>query len=159
MAIYERRLHLQAPLDSVWEFHATTDGLQAITPGWLGLTVESVTGPDGEPDPTVLEAGSQIELSARPWGGKSLARWISVITDRQRAEERASFTDMMKDGPFPHWKHTHIFTSVASGTLITDHVEYTLPGCGDGALVELIGSVGLDPMFRYRHRETRRQLE
>ena len=41
-----------------------------------------MTAPDGEPDPEVLEAGSRIKLSMRPFGVGPRQEWTSVITER-----------------------------------------------------------------------------
>lgn len=159
MATYTRRIHIRASLESVWDFHATTAGLEAITPGWMGLTVESVSGTEGTAESDQLTSGSRIRMRARPFGRAPTQRWTSVITDRQRSENQASFTDEMVGGPFPEWRHTHLFRSVAGGTLMTDHVEYSFPGGRLGHLLSPLGNLGLAPMFTYRHAKTRELLE
>mgnify|MGYP006302399483 CR=1 FL=1 len=82
MATYRRETRIRAPFDEVWGFHSTTDGLEALTPEFMRLEVESVTGPDGAPDPDELDAGSRIELSVRPFGIGPRQRMVSVITER-----------------------------------------------------------------------------
>ena len=39
---------------------------------------------------------------------------------------RFSFVDELKKGPLSQWKHTHEFTSVAGGTKIDDHIEFSM---------------------------------
>ncbi|MFC6725517.1 cyclase, partial [Halobium palmae] len=68
MANYHRQVRVAAPLDEVWKFHSRIEGLVGLTPDWMNLRVEAVRGPDGEPDPDVLEAGSRARLSVRPFG-------------------------------------------------------------------------------------------
>lgn len=159
MATYHRETRVRASFEDVWEFHATTDGLEALTPSFLGLTVESVTGPDGEPDPEVLAAGSRIEMSMRPLGVAPQQRWTSVITHRERDGDTGSFRDEMVDGPFTEWEHTHRFRADGDGTVVSDTVRYEFPGGPAGRLVSPLGVVGFEPMFRYRHRRTRQLLE
>ena len=127
MAVYERSTLVRAPLDDVWAFHATVDGLVELTPDWLGMTVEAVRGPDGEADPEVLEVGSEVDLSLRPLGVGPRQRWTSRIVARERSDDAAEFRDEMLDGPFARWHHTHRFQAVPEGTRVIDRVEYALP--------------------------------
>jgi len=68
MPVYERSTHVDAPFDDVWAFHSRGSGLEALTPDWLHLRIEESTGPDGQPDPDVLEEGATIVSSVRPFG-------------------------------------------------------------------------------------------
>lgn len=159
MPTYERATVVDAPLDRVWEFHSTADGLQAITPRWFDLRVERVTGPDGTSDPEVLTAGSTIDVSIRPFGVGPRQRWTSEITHRERRDDRALFRDRMREGPFEHWLHTHQFFAVEGGTEIRDTVGYAVARGPIGRIAGVAGLVGLDAAFRYRHRRTAALLE
>ena len=159
MAVYERSVHVDAPLDEVWDFHSRSSGLEALTPDWMNLRIEVTTGPDGESDPDILEAGSTIASSIRPFGVGPRQQWTSVIVDRRKADDHALFRDRMSDGPFPSWEHTHRFSADDDGTFVHDRVEYELPGGLVGTLVSPLSCVGFEPMFRYRHRRTRELLE
>jgi ligand-binding SRPBCC domain-containing protein len=156
---YERSVHVDAPLPAVWKFHSKVDGLVALTPDWVGLRVEAVTGPDGEDDPEILTAGTTLELSVRPFGVGPRQSIISEITEREHGDGEAFFTDVLRDGPLPTWEHTHHLRQDDAGTLLTDRVRYRLPLRELGAVLSPFAAVGLDPLFRYRHRMTRRQLE
>lgn len=160
MPTYHRESWVNAPLDDVWEFHSRIAGLEALTPSFLHLRVDSVTGPDGTPDPDVLDVGTRIEASLRPFGIGPRLSWTSVVTEREFDGDRALFADRMEEGPFPRWEHTHRFFGVGGKTLVSDRVDYDLPGGDIGDVVSpLSGPVGFAPMFRFRHRETRRRLE
>lgn len=159
MPIYERETRVAAPLAEVWSFYSRISGLEAVTPGWMGLQVESVTGPDGESDPDVLTEGSRVRLSVRPFGVGPRRPWTSVIVEREERDGAASFTDEMVEGPFPRWAHTHRFFADGRATVVRDRVEYRLPGGSVGDLVGPLARAGLDPMFRYRHRKTKELLE
>jgi len=158
MPIYTRETRVDAPFDEVWAFHSQVSGLEALTPGFMNLEVEGVTGPDGESDPEVLEPGSRIDMAMRPGGVGPRQTWTSVITDREEREGSAHFRDEMEGGPFPQWVHTHRFFADDGATIVYDQVEYSLPVVG-GALGPLGNWVGFEPMFRYRHRKMRELLE
>jgi len=159
MPTYERSVRVLAPFEEVWDFHSTEQGLVALTPGWMNLQIESVRGPDGNPDPDVLEAGSVVESSVRPFGVGPRQSWVSDIVAQERSEGAAYFRDIMSDGPFEKWEHTHMFYADGGTTIVRDRVEYELPLGGVGETLGPLAVVGLDPMFRYRHRKTRELLE
>lgn len=159
MPTYERETVVDAPLDEVWAFHSHYSGLEALTPDWMGLRVESVVGPDGERDPDVLAAGSRVQSTIRPAGIGPAERWTSYIVARRESEDEALFRDEMVRGPFPEWTHTHAFEAVGGGTRIHDSVTYELPGGPVGRAFGPLGRVGLEPMFRHRHRRTKELLE
>ncbi|OVE86099.1 SRPBCC family protein [Natronolimnobius baerhuensis] len=158
MPVYERETRVDAPLEDVWKFHSNVSGLEMLTPDWLGLDVESVVGPDGEADPNILEAGSEISLSLRPFGVGPRQHWTSVIQVRERTNGAAYFRDEMADGPFDTWRHTHTFFADGQETLLRDHVEYELFG-PVGDLTSPVSMIGFEAMFRERHRRTKAALE
>ncbi len=159
MARYRRRTRIRAPLDDVWEFHSTIDGLERLTPAWMGLEIEWVRGPDGEDDPPTLVEGSEISMNSSPTDFVPSTRWISRITDRREAEGYRMFRDDMLGGPFALWIHTHEFYGDGDETVLVDTVEYELPGGALRRLAEPAAWLGFEPMFRYRHRQTKQVLE
>lgn len=159
MAEYERSVRVAAPLPEVWEFHSTERGLEALTPDWMHLRVDSVQGPGGEPDPEVLVAGSTLEASVQPFGIGPRQGWVSEIVAREHDDTSAYFRDTMSDGPFEFWEHTHRFFADGEETVLTDSVSYEFPFGRVGDLVGVFAVVGFEPMFRFRHRRTRELLE
>ena len=159
MDTYERSVRVRAPFEAVWEFHSDESGLVALTPGWMKLEVEEITGPDGEPDPDVLEVGSILRSSVRPLGIGPRQSWTSEIVAREREDGTAYFRDIMTDGPFGEWAHTHHFYADGDETIIRDHVEYELPMGALGRGVGPLAVIGFEPFFRYRHKQTRELLE
>jgi ligand-binding SRPBCC domain-containing protein len=158
MAVFERSVSLRAPLDEVWAFHTTVEGLEAVTPGWLDLRLESHRRPDGESGDGELLEGSEVTLSIRPLGVGPRQRWTSRIIRRERSDDRGEFIDEMIDGPFPKWQHTHRFESIPEGTRLTDRVEYELP-LGPASGLSGLGWPGFAAVFAQRHRATKRRLE
>jgi len=159
MHTYERSVRVAAPFEAVWDFHSTEAGLLELTPDWMNLRIESVTGPDGESNPDVLEAGSRLSASVRPFGVGPRQDWVSDITEREESGDTAYFKDVMSEGPFPHWEHTHLFYDDGDETLVRDRVEYELPVGPLNPIAGPLAIVGFEPMFRYRHRKTRSLLE
>ncbi|MDR5672348.1 SRPBCC family protein [Halalkaliarchaeum sp. AArc-GB] len=158
MPTYRRETRIAAPLEDVWEFHSRPDGLEALTPDWMGMSVESVRGPDGERNPPILEQGAQLRLSMRPFGVGPRFSFTARIVERCREEGRAWFRDDMVGGPFRKWEHTHSFFGDADETVMVDTVEYELPGGRLNVLASPVSSLGFDGMFRRRHAKTRELL-
>lgn len=155
MPTYRRETRVPAPLADVWEFHSHPEGLERLTPDWMHLRVEAVRGPDGERDPEVLEAGSQIRLSVQPFGVGPRQTWVSLITEREETAGSAYFVDEMRDGPFAEWHHTHAFFADGEETVLVDTVRYALPFGVVGDAVGPVAKVGFAGMFRQRHARTR----
>lgn len=159
MAVFERSFVVDAPFDDVWQFHTSIEGLIAVTPDWLGLTVETVTRPDGESAAGGrLIEGSEISLTIRPFGRVHLGRWQARVTHVDRGTERAEIRDELLDGPFTRWLHSHRFRTVSGGTRVTDRVEYELP-LGPLRALSSVARPGFAAMFAHRHRRTRQLLE
>ncbi|PSQ49693.1 cyclase [Halobacteriales archaeon SW_6_65_15] len=140
MSTYQREVRVRAPFAAVWKFHSRIEGLEALTPDWMRLRIEEVRGPNGATDADVLEAGTTVRASVRPFGVGPRQRWTSRIVRREAGDGSALFGDVMDDGPFPEWRHTHAFYAISEDeTLVRDRVD--------------------EPMFRERHRRTKEILE
>jgi ligand-binding SRPBCC domain-containing protein len=74
--------------------------------------------------------------------------WVARITE---FEWNSHFCDTQLKGPFASWNHRHGIVAESQngvpGTLITDHVEYTLP-------LGRIGSMGHDLFVRRQMEST-----
>lgn len=159
MPEFEYESRVRAPLDTVWDFHSTADGLVKLTPDWFHLSIDEIRGPEGESGTEILEAGSVIELSVQPLGVGPRQSETSRIEEREHVDGSAYFVDVMEDGPFDSWRHKHSFHADGDATLCVDHVEYAPPLGRLGALASPVVSLGLDRLFRYRHRTLRSLLE
>lgn len=157
MASYERQTRVDAPLDRVWAFHSTTDGLRALTPTWLALKIGDIEHPEpGARNSGTFATGTEIRGSVAPFWVLPRYRWVSVIESRAEYEQECEFVDRMRDGPLPEWRHVHRFIDEGDQTRIVDHVEFDVPGGWFGAY--LVKAV-LDVFFAYRHWRTRGILE
>lgn len=156
MPSFRRETLVDAPLEEVWEFHSSIDGLRALTPRWLSLRIQSIEYPEqGTRDPGELVAGSRIHASVAPLVIGPRQSWVSVIESRSVHDDVCSFVDSMHHGPFRTWKHTHRFVAAGDQTRVIDRVDYRAPG---GPLGQFLASGGLALFFAYRHRKTREIL-
>jgi len=158
MATYDRSTVVAAPFEEVWAFHDSLEGLEALTPDWVGLRIESVEGPDGDRS-IDLDVGTRATISVRPFGVGPRHRVETTIVERERDDESGHFVDTFAGGPFARWRHTHRFEAVEGGTQITDHVEYALRGGPVGRALSPLAVGGFAPAFRDRHRRTAAHLE
>jgi len=75
-------------------------------------------------------------------------RWLTEI---ERWNPPYDFVDVQARGPYKLWRHTHRFSEVEGGTMITDTVEYALPLGLLGRLVHRLQVArDLSRIFDYR---------
>jgi ligand-binding SRPBCC domain-containing protein len=134
---------IDAPVEDVFAFHERDDALELLTPKFPPVRVVAKTGG--------IEKGACVELKVF-W-----FRWIAMHIEYRK---NRLFVDEQISGPFAQWTHWHDFESVGTQTILTDRVEYAIPG---GPLMNrLFGwtvKPGLIQMFSYRHRVTREFCE
>ncbi len=173
MATFETTTRIDAPLEDVWQFYTTPHSLETVTPGFMNLTIETITSPttppdtpnnhpttDMPPDESRLQLGDRVRVSIQPFGVGPRQRWTSHIVEIATGETSAYFRDEMHNGPFPHWEHTHHFTATDDdGTIVRDHIDYHLPCGALGQTASPLAWVGLTPLFRARHRRAKQHLE
>jgi ligand-binding SRPBCC domain-containing protein len=129
------------PLDieTVFAFFADAHNLERLTPPWLQFRILTA-------GPIELEAGSTIDYALKLHGVP--VRWRSEITCWQPPNR---FIDEQRKGPYRRWVHTHTFVPVADGTLVTDDVEYAVPG--PELIARLFVRPDLERIFDYRSRQ------
>lgn len=138
---------IDAPIDTVWQFHERPDCLQQLTPPWQPVQVIKREGG--------LEVGAVTEfrlmLLVFP------VRWVARHI---QCEPPYLFVDEQVEGPLKSWIHRHQFTPEGEKTRLTDEIRYEIPG---GWLVQwCLGwwvNSRLKEMFRYRHQVTQRECE
>ena len=80
---------------------------------------ETLTTPESDS----MYAGQIISYYIRPLMGIRVF-WMTEIT---HVAEGRYFVDEQRFGPYAFWHHTHFFTPVTGGVLMTDVVHYKLP--------------------------------
>lgn len=135
------------PLDEVFEFFARADNLERITPPWLAFRMTSAA-------PAQMAVGTLIEYRLRVH--RIPLRWISRI---ERWEPGRAFEDVQVKGPYQLWQHRHEFRAAGGGTLVRDHVRYSLPlgPLGDLAHAALVER-DLARIFAFRYAAVRELL-
>jgi len=96
-----------------------------------------------------LEEGTRIHYQLKIKGVP--IRWQSQIESWKPNE---AFVDRQLNGPYRLWHHTHSFTPLNNGTLMTDTVRYQLYGgaLGSGLAGRWVRN-DLKKIFNYRREE------
>jgi ligand-binding SRPBCC domain-containing protein len=143
---YKSHFTVDAPLESIWDFHRSSASLRAITPPVVPMT--SVEAPDP------LTDGSQMAFTL--WIGPIPVRWEARIED----STANGFIDRQISGPFSAWTHKHIFTSMeANRTRVDDQVSYEFRTNLFWRLIGGAMALGLPMLFRYRAFRTKQLIE
>jgi ligand-binding SRPBCC domain-containing protein len=155
--ILEFETTIAAPLERVWAFYSDpVNALPALTPPNIDARIESADVP--------VQAGSRVILQIRQMG--RTMRWVSKIVEHRPPHavafgEEARFVDEQESGPFARWRHEHEFERVdEKPTRMLDRVTYRVPLGPIGWIADLVFvRRKLNAMFRYRHEQTKRQLD
>ena len=148
---FVKSISLPRSAHEVFAWHEEPDALEKlIPPGDPVKVIERVPGTQGP-----IGDGARVTLLVGVWPLR--IRWIAVhegyIRDRQ-------FIDVQVHGPFACWRHTHTIVPTGEGTsVLTDHVEYSLPLAflGDAVAHRFVRS-RIERMFSWRHRVTVSEL-
>jgi hypothetical protein len=127
---------LPAPRNEVFAFFSRAENLQVLTPEWLHFSILT-------PSPIEMRRGTLIEYRIRIHGLP--IRWRSEIS---AWDPPHVFVDEQRRGPYRRWVHTHRFVEVRGGTLVQDHVDFTVVG---GFLAAALVTRDLRRIFRHRH--------
>ena len=137
--ILERTQLIRRPLDEVYEFFGDAGNLEAITPEFLNFQILT-------PRPIPMQPGTLIDYRIRLLGIP--LKWRTQI---ETWEPPRRFTDVQLTGPYKLWHHTHDFSAVPEGTLMTDRVRYQMPAGPLGRIVHALWTrQTLDRIFDYR---------
>ena len=112
---FSNELWLPRACPEVFSFFSEAGNLDAITPPWLSF--RTIT-----PAPIEMHVGTLIDyrLCLR---GLPL-RWRTEITAWDPPHR---FLDEQIRGPYRMWIHEHTFEPRDGGTLVRDHVRYSVP--------------------------------
>lgn len=142
MSMKEFRKQVQAPVsvEALFAWHERAGAFERLSPPWDRPKVLEHTGG--------IRDGAKVVLQVH--AGPVPTTWTlehrDYIANRQ-------FRDVMRDGPFAAWEHTHGFASIdAQSSTLDDHIRYELPlgGLGD-AVAGGYTERTLARVFAYRH--------
>lgn len=135
---------MPASADAVYAFHAKPDALTRLTPPWENAHVIEDPG-------SIEQVGSRVKIRLRV--GPFSQTWTAEHT---ACEPGRVFRDVMVEGPFRRWEHTHLFIPDGENkSWLQDRVEYEFPL---GWFGKLVGGGytqrRLSRMFAWRHKVT-----
>ena len=137
---FTRTVRVPVSVETLFAWHERPGAFTRLSPPWNSPRVlEHVGG---------IRDGARVTLTVH--AGPVPTTWRIVHRDYIANRQ---FVDVMEQGPFAHWVHTHRFTADGpAASVLEDHIEYALPG---GALGDAVGggvaSSTLDRVFAYRH--------
>jgi uncharacterized protein (TIGR01777 family) len=104
------------PPEKVFSFFSAAENLEKITPDWLNFKIVNKSTSD-------IREGTLINYRLKLHGIP--LKWKTLI---ENWDPNHQFVDRQLSGPYQKWVHTHSFEAVPGGTLMTDRVQYRLPG-------------------------------
>ncbi len=137
--VFYSEQYLPASLSKVFEFFSDEVNLEKLTPPSLKFTVLRKSTEKIQP-------GTLIDYKLKLYGVPFA--WTTRIASW---EPPRSFSDSQEKGPYSLWHHTHEFSPMGTGVLMTDRVRYKLPL---GFLGKCVGSKfvknDIDKIFSFR---------
>ena len=149
MPVFERSIEIDAPIADVYAFHLDTRNAARIAS--KGQEFVSIIGD------FPLSEGDEVELNVRMKPLPGVQNWRVRITE---VAEPVLVVDELLKGPFARFRHEHRFAPNGSGgTILTDHVDWKLPGGIAAKAIEPIAKAQLEKSFTQRQATTKRILE
>ena len=146
MLTFVKETRIPATPEEVWAFHERPDALELLTPPFDRIRIVR--------PPASLATGTEVVLKTRigPF-------WKTIVAVHTASRRPEFFEDIMRRGPFAHWRHRHLFLPDPGGTLLRDEIEYLPPLGWLGRLVDpWLIRPRLERMFAHRHKVTRREV-
>jgi ligand-binding SRPBCC domain-containing protein len=148
----ESRYVLELPVsaDTLYAFHERDDVLALLAPAFPPMRVlERTPGVDGP-----LGTGARVVFELRPLPFVHL-EWIAEHVDHAPGR---GFVDVQQQGPFAHWRHTHLIEPTPGGARLTDIVQWRPRPSWLAPVLFPIVEGRLKALFAHRHAATRRAL-
>ena len=115
--LLRRKQTLPIDLSSAWEFFSSPKNLKVITPKQMNFQILSQSGGEKMHEGQIIRYKVNVLPMIR-------MTWVTEITN---VNDRMSFSDEQREGPYSLWRHTHSFREVEEGVEMTDEVEYAVP--------------------------------
>lgn len=142
MPSFTHQFTVNAPLQTVADFHSRTDILKQLTPPPLFVQIHDF----GE-----MREGMIADFTM--WFGPVPIRWKA----RHVNVSPTSFTDVQQQGPAEKWVHTHTFVEENGATTVQDSIEYAHKSGLPGLFTRLMfAKPNMLFLFTYRKWVTRR---
>jgi len=149
MPVFERSIDIDAPVGDVFAFHLDTRNAARIAS--KGQEFVSIIGE------FPLSEGGEVELKVKMKPLPGTQTWRVRVTE---VVDPVLVVDELLKGPFSTFRHEHRFAPSASGgTVLTDRIEWELPGGPVGRLAAPVASRMMERSFVERQAATKRILE
>ena len=143
MRRFRQEFLVDAPIERVARFHASTEALKQLTPPPVFIHLHEV-----EP----LGEGSRAVFTM--WLGPIPVRWTAVHAD---VDPQKGFVDWQEEGPFKQWEHKHTFIKVDERTtLVKDEISAEFKSSFLNKALGFVMWLNLPVLFRFRAWQTRR---
>lgn len=113
--VFLAQQYLPLPPEKLFPFFSDANNLEKITPKTLKFKILNVSTPG-------VQQGTLIDYSLRIHGIP--VHWKTEIENWNPPYE---FVDNQLKGPYALWHHTHRFSALGPGTLMTDRVRFRVP--------------------------------
>jgi uncharacterized protein len=140
MPEFRKQVRVPVPVGELFAWHERPGAFLRLSPPWDRPEVVSHTGG--------IRDGARVVL--RVHAGPVPTTWTLEHRDYIAGRQ---FRDVMLEGPFSRWEHTHAFTEAGpQQSVLDDHIVYELPLGGIGDLVGGgFAQRTLARVFAYRH--------
>lgn len=146
--ILTRKLTLNLPSKTVFDFFADAGNLERITPPELNFHIITT-------QPIDIKKGTLIDYQLKVRGFP--VKWRTEISEWNPPR---LFVDKALKSPYKQWIHRHTFTEISGNkTLIEDEVRYRLPIEPFGDLAHWFVRRELDYIFDFRQKIVREILQ
>lgn len=142
MPRFARRVHIPAPAEDVFAWHANDGAFERLTPPWERVKVVHRTGPLAEG----MRATMRVNLL-----GPIAQQWVAEHVDVKAPQ---GFTDRQLTGPFSRWEHQHRIERDGDESWLEDAIDFEPPLPPLGRVGMPLVRAKLARMFDYRHEVT-----
>lgn len=139
--VFSTKQFVPAERVQIFSFFSKAENLEILTPPWLNFQIQKKSTPE-------IQKGSLIDYQLKIHGVP--VRWRTVIREWNPDE---SFVDFQLKGPYRKWHHLHTFDDVQGGTLISDEVNFVIPGWIFGNLFLPLIKKDVNEIFKYRQKK------
>ncbi|MDQ4073864.1 MAG: DUF1731 domain-containing protein [Thermoproteota archaeon] len=147
MECFSEKAEFNLPVTSLFDWHVRNGAFERLSPPWRPLYIVSKHGS--------IQEGGIVTVKLPVAGGLGF-KW--QVRHKNYAKNK-TFTDTQVKGFFSHWEHRHNFFDMGNKSALEDIVYYKLPLGPFGSILSKIIHNNFGPMFGYRHRVTKMDLE
>jgi len=135
---------LEVPVETLWDWHQRPGVLRRLIPPWKKVKVVSA-------EPVANGSRTHFKLGLGPVS----LDWEAI---HEAVNPPHGFVDRQARGPFQLWVHEHRMESTATGSRLTDRIDFALPRGIRARPFQSMVEWDIRRMFKFRHRRMREDL-